>query len=127
MTLHLNGRQAPVKAPTGHHIARRAAKLDAPHKALLVADIKAGRIAIGYIPLSDLTTGQLCKLVGVSAPYARAAIAMSFDERLRVLRGELKISDRLTAPSDQRLDRLVAKYAARVMAAIDRFTQPTMF
>jgi hypothetical protein len=71
--VHVNGGPAPVKAPSGYQIARRAAKLDASHKALLVADIKAGRILAGDVPLGDLTTGQLCKIIGVSAPYARAS------------------------------------------------------
>jgi hypothetical protein len=123
---HVNGGPTPVKAPTGHHIARRAGKLDASHKALLVAGIKAGVILESDIRLGDLTIGQLCKIVGVSRPYGYAAAAMNPDEWTRVHRGVLKISDKLTAPSDQKLDRLVAKHAARVMAAVDRYTQPRM-
>ena len=79
------------------------------------------------------------RLVGVSLTYVRAVSRLSPEQRAQLISGDLKLSNVVNGhrhsrfpknmkPTDDEADRLVASIGYdRVMAALDRYTQPRLF
>jgi hypothetical protein len=94
-------------------------------------------MAAGMIKESGWSIRQAAGAFCVNAAYLGLARQLNDDDRLKLARGELKLSalwrnyrqrlaeSRACEAADARLDRLIARYGAdRIMAALDRVTAP---
>jgi hypothetical protein len=87
-------------------------------------------LAAGVVERSKLSAQKVGDLFCVNERYISAVRRLSEADRSRLLRGEITLSDLCNGPrkppSDEKIDRIVAKLGAeRVLAAIDRLTQPS--
>jgi hypothetical protein len=73
----------PDKKIQGRSLANKLPHLRAAHRAILLANIFDGTNK-----LEDLTVSQLCMIIGVSQPYAHAAVKLTPEQRLEVERNE---------------------------------------
>lgn len=121
--VHTNG-QAPVTKASrninGRKLSRRLKKgLSPAFRALLAHELETGAV------LHDLTRRQACKLLQVSPSYVATLAKIDPEQRAMIARGQLSLSAIHNKLTDTDIDRIVAKLGAeRIMAAIDRYTQP---
>jgi len=115
---------SPANHPviTGSWLAR--AKLSVTESALLADDMVKGRVVF-----EKPTIKQATQLTGASQGYITTAGRLTSEQRELVKIGKLKLSkvhNHNNRPmSDEAIDRFVLKVGAeRVMASLDRFTQP---
>ena len=78
---------------------------------------------------APLTRRQAIAVTGASAGYVATATRLSAQEREQVEAGKLSPSSVHNAPpSDAAIDKFIVKAGAdRVMAGLDRYTQPSLF
>jgi hypothetical protein len=110
---------APTKTISGHKLSR--CHMSPARRALLAVDIAAGKVVV-----DDLTRAQARALTGASVGYVHTAAELTPAQREQVECGLLSLSAiHNGSPTDAAIDRFVAKAGAnRVMAALDRYTQP---
>src|SRR5262249_53186193 len=103
---------------------RRARHSTAAERALLAVDL-----ARGLVEVSHLTPGQAQQLLKVSAGYFFTAARLSAAERQQVAEGATSFSSlhHNHSPTDFEIDRFIQRAGAnRIMAGLDRFTQPQL-
>jgi hypothetical protein len=124
--LSLGPDAVPVKDINAHLLNRRVRKGLGPTQAALLAY----ELEVGTARLREIPRREACRLTGASVGYVATIAKASPEERAAILRGDLPVT-RLhnkpkALPTDDELDRLVAMIGAdRIMAALDRYTQPT--
>jgi hypothetical protein len=113
----------PANVVTGREFNRLLHSLDAAGKAVVAADLAAGRLVI-----AKPTLEQARGLTGASRGYAHTATTLSPTQRQAVRSGHIKLVDihlRHPSLSDARIDRLVRRLGPdRLWSAIDRLTSP---
>jgi hypothetical protein len=113
----------PANVVTGWKLNRLLHSLDAGGKAMLAADLAAGRLVI-----VGPTLEQARGLTGASRGYTYTAATLSPTQRQAVRRGHVKLVDihlRHRSLSDAGIDRLVRRLGPdRLWSAIDRLTSP---
>lgn len=120
---------SPFSSPSieilqGRALKRLVRAANATERALLAADLEAGRVIV-----ERPTAPQARALAGAGSACFYTARWLSPMDRNAVRGGRLKLSEvrRRREPSDAKLDRLIARYGAnRVMAALDRITRPAV-
>jgi hypothetical protein len=113
----------PANVVTGWKLNQLLHSLDAGGKAMLAADLAAGRLVI-----ANPTLEQARGLTGASRGYTHTAATLSPTQRQAVRRGHIKLVDihlRHRSLSDAGSDRLVRRLGPdRLWSAIDRLTSP---
>jgi hypothetical protein len=101
----------------------RPRRSTAGQRALLAVDLTRGLVEV-----SHLTPRQARQLVKVSSGYLFTAARLSTAERQQVEEGTVSFSSlHNRPPTDLAIDRFIARAGAdRVMAALDRYTQPSL-
>jgi hypothetical protein len=127
MTVHYstNGLGASSTIPTtisGRWFSRHRKDFSPTELALLAHDIEMGKKM-----WADHTRAQALALTKASAGYTASVAKLTPGERKQVEQGQLLLSKLHNKQmSDTALDRFIARVGAdRVMAAIDRYTQPS--
>ena len=112
-----------IKVVTGREFNQLLRSLDAAGKAVITADLAAGRLVI-----ANPTLEQARGLTGASRGYAHTATTLSPTQRQAVRSGHIKLVDihlRHPSLSDAGIDRLVRRLGPdRLWSAIDRLTSP---
>ena len=113
------------KIVVGKKLSRRRKGINPSHLALLAVDLETGRARLS----APLTRRQAIAVTGASAGYVATATRLSAQEREQVEAGKLSPSSVHNAPpSDAAIDKFIVKAGAdRVMAGLDRYTQPSLF
>jgi hypothetical protein len=113
----------PANVVTGRAFNRLLRSLDAGGKAVVAADLAAGRLVI-----ANPTLEQARGLAGASRGYTHTASTLSPTQRQAVRYGHIKLVDihlRHPSLSDAGIDRLVRRLGPdRLWSAIDRLTSP---
>lgn len=132
LTVAMEAAQGGTHIIYGQRLAHRLARINIDWRALLAADMAAGRVNV-----RGLTLRQAAKLVGVSFGYVHTASKLSPEQRQQVETGKLTVAAvhrPKPALSDADIDAIVANYgidhvvarlgAHKVMDALDRLTAP---
>lgn len=113
----------PIRAMNGrrlNHLIKQASPRD---RALLAVEL-----AQGAVQVVQLTYVQARALTGASSGYVSTTARLTADERVRVARGQLSLARLHRGLSDKVIDRFIVRAGAdRVLAALDRYTQPSLF
>ena len=111
------------KIVVGKKLSRRRKGINPSHLALLAVDLETGRARLS----APLTRRQAIAVT--SAGYVATATRLGAQEREQVEAGKLSLSSVHNAPpSDAAIDKFIVKAGAdRVMAGLDRYTQPSLF
>ena len=125
---HLSKSSGPSEVnqvSSGRDLDRMVRAANPTKRALLAADIEAGRVII-----EKLTARQARILARANSPYANAARKLSPTERVACRIGRLNLAEKARERrpiSDAKLDKLIRKIGAgRMMAALDRYTSPEL-
>src|SRR5262245_55907563 len=113
------------KIVVGKKLSRRRKGINPSHLALVAVDLETGRARLS----APLTRRQAIAVTGASAGYVATATRLSAQEREQVEAGKLSLSSVHNAPpSNAAIDKFIVKAGAdRVMAGLDRHTQPSLF
>jgi hypothetical protein len=115
------GPVTPVRLISGRKLHRRG-KNSPSHRALLAVDLVSGTVQV-----SRFTRAQARVLTGASYGYVNTAAKLNPEQRQKVERGQLSLAafHNKRQPSDAALLQYIEKVGAdRVMAALDRYTEP---
>jgi hypothetical protein len=125
---HLSKSSGPSEVnqvSSGRDLDRMVRAANPTKRALLAADIEAGRVII-----EKPTARQARVLARANIPYANAARKLSPTERAACRIGRLNLAEKARERrpiSDAKLDKLIGKIGAgRMMAALDRYTSPEL-
>jgi hypothetical protein len=116
------GPVTPVRLISGRKLSRRRKGFSPSHRALLALDIETGKARV-----INHTRKQARALTGASVGYTNTAAKLTPDQRQKVERGQLSLAafHNKHQPTDAALLQYIEKVGAdRVMAALDRYTEP---
>jgi hypothetical protein len=108
----------------GKRLSRKLKAISLSHRALLAADLAAGRVDV-----SHFTVVQAAAMTNVSVGYACTAGKLPAEQRKLVERNEVSLSAFHNKPAtvtDAMIHKFIAKAGAgRVLDALDQLTAPT--
>jgi hypothetical protein len=110
---------------TGRRLNRLIRQATAKDRALI-----AGDLARGAVQILRPTYRQAALLTAVSTSYVATVGRLAPEQRAQLARGELKLSrlHNSRRDLDGRIDRFIKHVGVeRVWAAIERYTQPSLF
>ena len=114
-----------IQVSSGRDLDRMVRAANPTKRALLAADIEAGKVII-----EKPTARQARVLAGANAPYTNAARKLSPTERAACRIGRLNLAEKARERrpiTDAKLDSLINRIGAdRMMAALDRYTRPPL-